>query len=67
MITQKEFLEIIEKHLVVRNDGTVVIPDPKLAKKYQEYLKQFATKEEPNKFWDTGCSIDNGCGNNVSC
>lgn len=44
MITQKEFLEIVEKHLRVFNDGSINIDDPTLAKKYTEYLKHFASK-----------------------
>jgi len=44
MTTQKEFLEIIEKHTSVGKEGTIIIKDPNLAKKYTEYLEQFASK-----------------------
>lgn len=52
MVTKNEFLEIVEKHLTIRNDGSVYIKDPALAKKYLEYLSQVATKEIQSKILD---------------
>lgn len=46
MITQAEFLEIVEKHLKVRNDGSIFIDDPKLAQDYLEYIGKQATKSD---------------------
>jgi len=56
MITQKEFMEIVEKHLIIRDDGSVYIKDSELAKKYGEYLKQYAKKDEPTKDINAGCA-----------
>jgi hypothetical protein len=45
MITQKEFEDIAKNHLKVRSDGSTYIDDPALAKQYEEYLQQNATKQ----------------------
>ena len=44
MVTQKEFLDIIEKHTTLGSDGSVIITDPALAEKYKEFLLQHAPK-----------------------
>lgn len=46
MVTEKEFLEIVEKHLIMRDDGSVYIKDSALAKKYEEFLKKHANKSD---------------------
>lgn len=55
MVTEKEFLEIVEKHLVIQADGSVCIKDSELAKKYEEYLKEHAQKDGGTKSTNGGC------------
>ena len=61
MVTQKEFLEIVEKHLTIDEDGKVVIKDPELTKKYTEYLKEKAVFESNRSI------IDNAFCGNILC
>lgn len=57
MISQKEFNEILEKHLKIHEDGTIFIDDEKLAKQVQDYLKQTAklTDIKPDSLINVSC------------
>lgn len=58
MISEKEFLEIVEKHLIIREDGSVYIKNADIAKKYENFLKQNAKKEgkADTKLDNIGCA-----------
>lgn len=60
MITTSQFMEIIEKNLFIDKTGAIVIKDPKLAKKYSEYLAQTAKKQ-------AGSAATNTCTNVGYC
>ncbi|NHN26873.1 hypothetical protein FIA58_014405 [Flavobacterium jejuense] len=46
MITQKEFNEIIENQLKIREDGSIFITDLKSYNQYLNYLKGYAKKDD---------------------
>lgn len=45
MTTKTEFMEIVEKHITVTENGAYVIKDPALAKKYTEYIEMVSNKD----------------------
>lgn len=61
MITKQEFLQIIEKHLILDPNGNIVIQDEDIAKKYREYVQQFAKDPDGSVTAFRGVTINIYC------
>lgn len=69
MITQKEFNEIIEKHLKIREDGSIYINNSELKEKISVYLSHFANNNTEVSSLNTGGPDKDGLfdGWNIYC
>ena len=57
MITTSQFLQIIEKNLLIDETGAIVIKDPKLARKYSDFLAQTAKKQKASAASNTCTNV----------
>lgn len=64
MITDEEFLDIIENHLSISPDGSIQIVDDDAAQKYEEYIREKAAKGGmmPKGSTNPGCTNVIACG-----
>ena len=52
MISQKEFMDIITKHAVLRPNGTVYISNEEIALQYKNFIKHHAIEEGSRELID---------------